>query len=311
MSNLFIIGNGFDLAHGLPTSYEHFHQYLVNNYPGSLEKEPSFNIEGTTTPNGGIKFDDDELVAFIIGVISAAEEDGENWCDIERNLGLLDFSMYFSDMSYLYGHEQDDNAFSRRVHRYEDVSGNFHLAMLEVKSLFSRWVASIDTSKVSDKIAFHNLIHPEEDTFLTFNYTNVLEEVYGAIDVNHIHGAQREKIVIGHGETYRDSSEQYTGSEYSLMKLHDALRKNTEEIIEKENCFFSNLQDIDKIYSHGFSFSKVDLPYIKEICNRLDTKNIIWYLNDYDSKEKICNYINTIMDCGFKGRFSIFGLDQK
>ncbi|WP_078181995.1 AbiH family protein [Bacillus cereus] len=29
MSKLFVLGNGFDLDHKLPTSYEHFHQYLL------------------------------------------------------------------------------------------------------------------------------------------------------------------------------------------------------------------------------------------------------------------------------------------
>ena len=28
MSNLFIIGNGFDIAHGLPTKYADFKKYL-------------------------------------------------------------------------------------------------------------------------------------------------------------------------------------------------------------------------------------------------------------------------------------------
>jgi hypothetical protein len=32
MPNLFIIGNGFDIAHGLPTKYKHFRQFLVDVY---------------------------------------------------------------------------------------------------------------------------------------------------------------------------------------------------------------------------------------------------------------------------------------
>ena len=31
MSKLYIIGNGFDLAHGLETEYKHFRRYLLVN----------------------------------------------------------------------------------------------------------------------------------------------------------------------------------------------------------------------------------------------------------------------------------------
>ncbi|PXV63328.1 abortive infection AbiH-like protein [Dysgonomonas alginatilytica] len=32
MNNLIIIGNGFDLAHGLRTSYNHFIEHMVNSH---------------------------------------------------------------------------------------------------------------------------------------------------------------------------------------------------------------------------------------------------------------------------------------
>ncbi|MGL5963394.1 MAG: AbiH family protein, partial [Fusobacteriaceae bacterium] len=39
-----------------------------------------------------------------------------------------------------------------------------------------------------------------EDSFLTFNYTRVLEEVYGidSFDICHIHGEVEDELVIGH-----------------------------------------------------------------------------------------------------------------
>ena len=32
MSKLFIIGNGFDSAHKMPTSYEEFRKYIIGEY---------------------------------------------------------------------------------------------------------------------------------------------------------------------------------------------------------------------------------------------------------------------------------------
>lgn len=37
MNKLFIIGNGFDMAHGLPTSYNDFREYLIKEYPDADE----------------------------------------------------------------------------------------------------------------------------------------------------------------------------------------------------------------------------------------------------------------------------------
>lgn len=57
--NLVIIGNGFDLAHGLPTKYTDFHNYLEKTNPNCIDRL-------------------DLLFTF-----------GEQWCDFENGLGHL------------------------------------------------------------------------------------------------------------------------------------------------------------------------------------------------------------------------------
>ena len=42
MNRLYIIGNGFDLAHGLKTSYWNFREFLFREYPNFLESFESF-----------------------------------------------------------------------------------------------------------------------------------------------------------------------------------------------------------------------------------------------------------------------------
>ncbi len=94
----------------------------------------------------------------------------------------------------------------------------------------------------------------------------------------------------------------YTGSENALLEIQHALRKNTKKAIENHIDFFDKIPStIDKIYSFGFSFSKVDEIYIEEICDRLSTDNITWYLNDYDiSNHK--RHIDRIQSCGFRDK---------
>jgi len=313
MGNLFIIGNGFDLAHYLPTSYQDFYEYLKNIYPDALDIEPTFSIEGQDMPDGSLHFNKDEVVAFIIDIISKAEKNGDDWQDIETSLGRLNYDSYFDEMSYIFGHEDDDSSYFRMANRNETVASNFHLVTLKFKELFAEWIETIDTSEVKSIQSFDDLVEPYDDTFLTFNYTDVLETVYGAIDVKHIHvhvahrnGWVKEELIIGHGEKSRDFQNRYTGSEGSLLRIHDSLRKNTQKIIEREHEFFNNLTSIEKIYSYGFSFSNVDLPYIKEICSRLNTMNITWFLHDYGKKEDREKFKKIIRECGFKGEIKEF-----
>ncbi|UPK41171.1 hypothetical protein KET34_17815 [Paenibacillus pabuli] len=44
-------------------------------------------------------------------------------------------------------------------------------------------------------------------------------------------------------------------------------------------------EPVDKVYSFGFSFSKVDEIYIQEICKSL-SKDVTWYLNEHNTPEE-------------------------
>ncbi|MBY0125102.1 bacteriophage abortive infection AbiH family protein [Bacillus subtilis] len=304
MSNLFILGNGFDIAHGLPTKYSDFHNYLLENY---TVRESTFDINSSILPDGEEVFNSDELVSFLVRLISETEKDGENWCDIERSLGRLNFDNYFDDMSYIF--DEEDPFKQARI--YEDVSANFRKATTKIRELFFEWVNTIDISEISFIPSFYNLINSEKDVFLTFNYTYVLEEYYDAENVEHIHGTQGDKTIVGHGENGREFDSYPIGTQLDLAELHDLLRKNTDEIINHSKHFFDNLRSIKNIYSFGFSFSDVDLPYIREICKTLDTRSITWFLNDFNYEETAEEFKRKIKECGFEGQFSVFGLEEK
>lgn len=37
MAGIFIAGNGFDIAHGIPTKYSEFRKYIISRYPDALK----------------------------------------------------------------------------------------------------------------------------------------------------------------------------------------------------------------------------------------------------------------------------------
>ncbi|MBZ5482422.1 hypothetical protein JGU65_24870 [Bacillus sp. T_4] len=101
--------------------------------------------------------------------------------------------------------------------------------------------------------------------------------------------------------------------------MHYFFKKETEEILMddlypfldnlvenfRENAFENDIF-IERIYTYGFSFSEVDLPYIKGICLSIDTSNITWYLHTYHSDMVRKKFEEIIKECGFKGRFDTF-----
>lgn len=96
MKKLFIIGNGFDIAHGLHTSYEDFRQFLCEQYIDNEECDMIFSIlEVCIGPKGDLICDEAEVAAFLVNIISAAEPNGECWSEVESSLGKLDYSEVF------------------------------------------------------------------------------------------------------------------------------------------------------------------------------------------------------------------------
>ena len=95
MEKLFIIGNGFDLAHDIKSSYDNFRQYLEDKYP-NMNRNIHSVPEATLMPDGGEVFDDDEVVGFLINVISNIK--GNDWRDFETALGLLEYHDFFDSL---------------------------------------------------------------------------------------------------------------------------------------------------------------------------------------------------------------------
>ncbi|MDF2649960.1 MAG: hypothetical protein K0Q73_5765 [Paenibacillus sp.] len=305
MTSLFIIGNGFDLAHGMQTSYEDFHQYLKEEYP-----DASFDgcaPEAQMMPDGDMSYDDIDVVGFLMEVITNAEPKGEKWSDLETSLGYLDLDEYLDNW---FDEEDDDNDW-HKVYRNEDLSNNLVGAVLKISDYFAEWIDTIDIDDVSPKSDFEKLIDNGKDLFLTFNYTNTLVALYEAKNVCHIHGKQGSELLFGHGND-TDYTEEYmgrhVGSEDSRQGMQEQLRKNTTEAIRVNQDFFNSIRTIsvDKVYSFGFSFSEVDEIYIREISRRLPNADVTWYLNDFDDIALRKKYENVIRSCGFNGVFDTY-----
>ena len=305
MRKLFIIGNGFDRAHDLPTSYNNFHEYLQETYPEADEDNES--VPGFSIGNhGDIQFCEEEVAGYLMHLLN--DSSNKNWSNFEEALGHLDFGDVFFSLSEDLDGDGDPNPW-HTAYNNEDLASTLAECVPMLKSFFSDWIDTIHLDHTRGIWEFASLITPDQDLFLNFNYTRTLETVYGAKHVCHIHGVQGGDILVGHGEGAlfgEDHFSPYIGCEDGLEQLHRIFRKDTEGALRVHQPFFRSLTaDISGIYSYGFSFSKVDEIYIREICAKLDTSDMIWYLNSHNPSEHD-TFKDTIRRCGFKGSFDIF-----
>lgn len=295
---LFILGNGFDIAHNLPTKFKHFKEYLKKESKGQKNFFPSTYMG----KDGGTLVERTSLIAFIIELVNSATE--SDWCDFEEAMGQFDYEMYIEDFDI--DDEYDDNPF-HAIYNREDMASELRFCVPLLRDLFHEWILTIDTDVAPTNFA--NLIS-NKDLVLTFNYTDTLEKTYEIEQCNvcHIHGSQDSEIVVGHGKEenpYEEESMRYLGAQETFFDLFEDFKKDTQACFSRHIDFFNTVakSQITDIYSYGFSFSTPDLLYITKLCELCDTSKMIWHLSDFDSEQKKCEYRQIITGCGFKGTF--------
>ena len=85
MGALFIVGNGFDIAHGIPSKYSDFRSFIINNYPEALK----FRDEVVYLED----FADIEPSEFAAEILLNTMDKcaGEDWCNFEQALAFINF----------------------------------------------------------------------------------------------------------------------------------------------------------------------------------------------------------------------------
>lgn len=337
MSNLLIVGNGFDISHGLETSYRNFKRFLCGNAnidvcEGDIlpiiEEIPELPLGQIYTGKGKIYnlCAECRLLYWLIDTAAIAAEDME-WNKFESLLGELDYV--------------------KVIEKYKDKEGIVPILMDTLGTLenvFFDWVSEIEISdKIKPKKYLKKHIIPERDLAISFNYTETLESVYGLKEENicYIHGKREtdkekrakkgsssfgksnEKLIVGYGRTDRDKNKepgyhQETVIGKNLILIVECLLKDSESIVNDNSPFFDKIRktNIRNIYSYGFSYSSVDEPQIEAVCDALNgecemTKDMTWYLNEFDEKEnKNEEYKKVIIKYGFKGKFDIYSSEK-
>lgn len=310
MKKLFIIGNGFDLAHGIQSSYEDFRKYLIEKLEyitGKCYKNYDFTDSDILTNDYARTPVNDLLtILYFLSVAEYGNTSNNEWKNIEKSVGEFDYS----EFEYLYIDESEDDKEYRANWINEDIFSPYIDVLTEIPNYFSEWINQINLDNISIN---QNIQRYFDDNtyFLCFNYTDTLEEVYkiNRKNICYIHGkaSDKNKIFFGHGNnlTYDDFINSINNCNYysvadGYCMINDILRKPVREIIECNFDFFKSLNNVSQICSYGFSYGQVDQPYISKICESI-SPNCEWYINSYPNINEKNEYKSIIAGCGYKG----------
>ena len=252
----YVIGNGFDLFHNIPSKYQNFYHWLKSIGEDEFVK----NIESIWPQ----KFGDQSLL----------------WYDFEKALETYDIDRLFNKYGGGYDIAWDEKVATAAIEK-------IHPIIKDIPQKIKQWAKSFDIVKVGPKLPL-----PTTSLYLTFNYTDTLEVVYKIPSdrICHIHGRCNkvdENILVGHhkmvpinqieNKDYPFLEEQ---GKINIAKEMNTLYKDCHANIDNNKRFFSLLKNIDRVVILGHSMSDIDLPYLGRIKNEV-SQDTHWFISKY------------------------------
>lgn len=282
---IYIIGNGFDLAHNLQTGYWSFREFLNKRHSNFLQ---DFEKHYFIYPNDSKEYKEKML-----------------WKNFEANLANIDEDIIIDDaLSIELYLENGDIGIYDTLYNYfsneYDYINNLSIYLKE-------WIKGIKINKVDKKTTHINNL--EQAYFISFNYTLILEKIYNISSekIIHIHGSINDEDtdpIIGHTniEACNKISERIENSQKTfdekLQSISQVISDYYHKTLKKVDVYSHKLyhlfdKDIDEIIVIGHSLSEVDLYYYKILeTNFNNVKWTIYYFlpterNDF--KHKLLN----------------------
>lgn len=293
--NIFIIGNGFDLAHGYKTDYSSFIKWLVDKYieNGVFVNElfviSNYN-DGTQGLKGYVGIVSNSLketlttekfkvvwleVKSELAKLILKDLNAKKWCDIEV--------LYY----YLLKKTDSPDILNKDLDFLKDELEQY---LKEVK--YEKW--NIELS------SFFNRISPKhKNLVLNFNYTNTFERWYsknGECEIVNIHGqldCKLNPMIFGYASTEEETQILIDKNDNEYLKN---IKKYYYKQTHGENKLYNFLGKKPgggkiNVFVIGHSCGVSDRKILKDIFTHPNIKNInIVYYKNYD------NYFDTLVN---------------
>jgi hypothetical protein len=324
MNRLVIIGNGFDLAHGLPTRYSDFiEDYMFEAMSFFFDNRKyeddliSISFKNNTSFRDKPKFESieqvfqflDDRVNYIqftykssFFKILKSKLTELNWVDVENE--------YFEELKRCKLRNEDEYDYDKikklnsdfkfikeKLENYlsKVIQSDFEKNMIKFGSLFCQPILKEEVLLVK----LNEDEHPENIHLLNFNYTDTIEHYYKdcndvvPTEINYIHGELEyidNPIIFGFGDEFDESYKEFEDKKNNMLFEHIKSfgyfkTQNYHNLIK-----FLESEDY-QVYIIGHSCGLSDRTMLKEIFENEKCKSIkIFYYsktpfdNDYIEK---------------------------
>lgn len=325
-NNVLVIGNGFDLAHGLDTSYNDFIKYIKDEKykksSGSIDVY-SDEMENIVENNGFIKF------------FLEYEKEVKGWVDLEKLMKdvisyfeefLTKYTEFINPSNCFFCSERSGEAMFKVFECFEIFNefytqGGYNLGSVKLKyynrtyglnkkALLDMLKQQLDSLNRSLQLYLGYLMKTENqyiDSYskikpiqqikeidpsyvISFNYTDIYK-IYGIKqeDVFHVHGSiDKNNMVLG----FDDDDPKNLDFVY-FKKYFQRIQKLTGYIDEDRFIKYDKglLLDYPIIHFYGHSMDKTDGDIIQKLCS-MASGFVIYKYNQEDYEQKVINLID-------------------
>jgi len=315
-SNILILGNGFDIAHGLRTSYENFVSSTEKIINGKIDEPLVSEYEKRLLSNGYNSAKLGENLIFKLIFSSRITGTSEDWKDLERLIGVLvrclsnfaDFDcieskvkheLYADHYCYVFLQQLTDKISDYNNYRKigkvtENIKKDFGI-FKEVLLIYLTTV--LETTKLINKEEIDNNKR-EFSTIITLNYTDTFERLYdksnGYRKVYHLHGSIADNDLVL-GTLMKSDKKVPDTSFYPFYK--DIQQINTDNTTTPK-VIIEKCKDAEYIVTYGFSWSINDKHIIDAMLESGKRIVIVRYDDQKGSKEalntSITEYLSSI-----------------
>ena len=260
---LYVIGNGFDLWHGVPSSLAQFKQYVQ-----ATDRNVYREIEEYLPTR-------------------------EDWSDLELALANMDVDALIDNLGHFMGSYGAEDWSDAGHHDFQyEVQNVVERLSNGLRLQFAEWIRGLPIP--SPATARKRLAALDTRAlFFSFNYTSTLSTLYGVHPerILFIHGCADladDELVLGHAwhpQSRKSLNDRPDVEEIDtrLMEANDiidsyfsATFKRSTELIAENREFFNALTEIEQVIVLGHSLSAVDAAYFTALIEQRSMAEAQW-----------------------------------
>jgi hypothetical protein len=259
---LYVIGNGFDLWHDVPSRLSQFKQFVK-----ATDRAVFRDVEEYLPTQ-------------------------DNWSDLESALAGMDVDSLIDNSGHLmasYGADDwSDASHHDFQHEVQEVVGRLSYGL---QHRFAEWIRQLPIptpSNASRRVADLDM----DAAFLNFNYTSTLTALYGVPpeQILYIHGCAiaEDRLVLGHAWRPQDRKSLNDRSDVEdidprlvegnviIDQYFGATFKPSSDLIARYQGFFDLLAEVGEVVVLGHSLRPVDAAYFKALLKQQEVMHADW-----------------------------------